>query len=129
MAGNRLDIDINPVPYKRMTYKGKWAVPGNQRYFDYKKEIQWRRNEANYVPSDALEMRFFIPMPKSWSKSKEQKMLMSPHNQKPDLDNLVKAVLDALFYDVQGGDCKVHKLKASKIWTMKGQIEIKNMIV
>lgn len=39
---------------------------------------------------------FILPMPKSWSEKKKEQMNNEPHLQRPDLDNLLKALLDAL---------------------------------
>ena len=42
------------------------------------------------------------------------------HNQKPDIDNLIKAVLDALMAE----DCRVHTVFARKFWAEEGGIVI-----
>ena len=35
-------------------------------------------------------------MPKSWSRKRKEQMLYEPHIQLPDLDNLVKSIMDGL---------------------------------
>jgi Holliday junction resolvase RusA-like endonuclease len=57
-------------------------------------------------------------MPKSWSKKKREQMHGKPHQQKPDVDNFAKAVLDALFED----DSHIHDIRVSKIWGHTGAI-------
>lgn len=126
MAKNSLDIDITPIPYKKMTYKGKWVASGNQRYFDYKKEIQWRIQEVGYEPGEALELKFLMPMPPSWSEKKKDKHLGRYHKQRPDLTNLIKAVEDAMFYRESKGDQKVCAIIATKKWAVKGHITVVN---
>lgn len=56
---------------------------------------------------------FQIAMPKSWSKKKRNTMASLPHQQKPDLDNLFKALADALHID----DSHIHRISATKIWS------------
>lgn len=68
------------------------------------------------------EVVFFLPMPASWSVAKRKKMAHTPHQQKPDIDNLLKAVFDALCEE----DCHIWQIKASKYWADKGIINILN---
>ena len=57
-------------------------------------------------------------MAKSWSKKKKKAMLGKPHQQIPDLDNYLKAFLDALCKN----DSFVHEVHAKKLWANKGAI-------
>lgn len=66
---------------------------------------------------------FWIPMPPSWSKKKKREMFGTPHRQTPDLDNLEKAVLDAIFSD----DSKVWAMLAYKYWGYDGAIDIDSL--
>ena len=46
-----------------------------------------------------------------------------PHQQKPDFDNLIKALSDAIHKEDSGiWDCRV-----TKVWAEEGAIEIKEM--
>ena len=63
---------------------------------------------------------FYMPMPKSWSKKKKREMELRPHEQKPDLDNLLKALLDAQY----GDDSHVSSIAAMKVWATEGAIKI-----
>lgn len=62
-------------------------------------------------------------MPGTWSKKKKFEMLSRPHQQKPDVDNLAKAILDALLKDDSG----VHTLFLTKVWSEDGFIEITHL--
>jgi Holliday junction resolvase RusA-like endonuclease len=57
-------------------------------------------------------------MPKSWSKKKKAQMLHSHHKQKPDIDNLLKGLMDALLEE----DSHVHMVFTRKIWAEAGSI-------
>lgn len=70
----------------------------------------------DYTPDDAL--LFLMPMPKSWSKKRKAEMNGELHTQKPDVDNMTKAVLDSLYDD----DSAIHTICARKIWAYEGAI-------
>jgi Holliday junction resolvase RusA-like endonuclease len=56
-------------------------------------------------------------MPKSWSTKKRLSMLGEYHQSKPDIDNLVKAFLDAFGDD----DKHVAVIHAGKYWCVEGE--------
>ena len=64
-----------------------------------------------------VEIAAVFEMPKSWSKAKREAMACSLHTQKPDADNIAKAVLDALsaFWT---DDAQVSVLRVRKTWSM-----------
>lgn len=64
-------------------------------------------------------VNFVIPMPASWSESKKAKMVLKPHTSKPDVDNLLKALLDACFES----DSHIHDIRATKMWGYTGCVE------
>ena len=47
-------------------------------------------------------------------------MIGQPHQQKPDADNLLKALQDAIFDD----DCAIWNIQVTKLWSDKGSIEV-----
>ncbi len=59
-------------------------------------------------------------MPKSWSAKKKAAHEGEPHRQKPDLDNLVKAMLDALHDD----DSHIWDGRFTKRWSATPRIEL-----
>jgi Holliday junction resolvase RusA-like endonuclease len=56
-------------------------------------------------------------MPESWSRKKRALYDGQPHQQKPDLDNLVKAVLDAIY----GDDSGIWDTHSQKRWTSEAK--------
>ena len=110
---------IKPVPKPRMTQRDKWAKrPAVLRYRAFCDEV--RANEVK-LPEDGSIVTFVMPMPKSWSKKKKDEMDGAPHQQKPDLDNLVKALGDACYTE----DCKIHCIAARKVWGVEGQLIVR----
>lgn len=111
-------IDIDPVAKPRMTRRDKWAErPSVMRYRAYKDALNLK---FKGTLGDTISMTFIIPMPDSWSKKKKIEMNETPHQQKPDIDNLIKGFLDALLEE----DSHIYSIEASKFWGYKGKIVI-----
>jgi hypothetical protein len=62
-------------------------------------------------------------VPKSWSKAKRSECLWNPHTQKPDADNIAKAVMDGM-RGLWSDDCIVWNLTVVKFWSEKPQCTI-----
>lgn len=93
-----------------MTQSDRWKErPPVVRYRHYCDDV--RLYEIR-VPEAGAHITFVLPMPKSWSKKKRAEMDGQPHQQKPDIDNLTKALLDALFED----DAHIWDVRTSKRW-------------
>jgi len=110
---------IIPAAKPRMTQRDRWKKrPVVLRYYAFKDECRLRGVKCAVGDS----YKFTIPMPKSWSKKKRVEMDGEPHTlEKFDLDNLVKALWDAvLLHD--GAMWRVGGLE--KVWGYDGAIEI-----
>lgn len=68
-----------------------------------------------------LSLVAFRPMPQSWSQSKRRMMVGEPAKPSPDIDNIIGAVMDALF---PKNDDHVVSLEAHKVWGEAGEIQI-----
>lgn len=108
--------DINPVGKPRMTQRDRWGR--RKAVLNYRAFADQVRLRGVAVPEGGARVTFVLPMPVSWSRAKRCKHLDAPHRQKPDLDNLVKALLDAIY----GDDAGVHDLHARKVWGERGGI-------
>jgi len=60
-----------------------------------------------------ITLRFHLPMPAGWSRIKREAANGQFHKQAPDLDNLIKAVGDALW---PKGDQQIAMIDAAKFW-------------
>lgn len=104
---------IVPVPKPRMVQSDRWKKrPCVLRYRAFCDQVR----EAGVEIGDTLDVTFALPMPNSWSQKKRDEHRGQPHRQRPDLDNLVKALADAVLSE----DCTVHELRARKIWADVG---------
>lgn len=64
----------------------------------------------------SVDLYFYLPIPKSVSKKQREKMFYV--TKKPDIDNLVKAVLDAINYtNLWEDDSRIASLKAIKAYS------------
>ena len=69
----------------------------------------------------ALRIKMLFAMPQSWSKAKKAKNLGKPHTQKPDADNVAKAIMDGMtLAEVWPDDGVMWKCQMEKIWSVQG---------
>ena len=111
---NEITVYIKPVGKPRMTQRDKWAKrPCVLRYWAFSDEFKIRIGKSSiYQTNGELSWKAVFAMPNSWSKSKKFLMKGLPHRQKPDRDNIDKAILDSLFKE----DSNIHKGSIEKIW-------------
>ena len=101
-----------------MTQSDRWKKrPPVLRYRAFCDEV---RLKGLTLPDSGYHVTFILPMPESWSMKKRKQYSGQPHQQKPDKDNLEKALLDAIFTD----DCRIWDGRVTKLWGEKGQILI-----
>jgi len=114
---------LSPVPKPRMTRADTWKKrPIVLSYWAFKDAINLIANKEGFKLGNAFRIVFYIEMPKSWSKKKKEFMNGKPHKQKPDLDNLLKAVSDCLLNEDSG----IYYVIASKKWSYTGKIKVEN---
>ena len=126
----RIVLDIKPHPYITRTYRGRFTKQALE-YEAWKEEVRnlwcWAKDRPRdiHLPPIPFGLKFYIPMPKSWSKAEKLRMIEVRHLQTPDLDNLQKAVVDALFTKKGGGDAHIWKmLEKEKVWGQEGKVVI-----
>jgi Holliday junction resolvase RusA-like endonuclease len=123
-------FDVVPVGAVRMTQSDRWKTnpthpdpnkrqrPEVMRYFQFKNYVKEQATELNYSLGDTLEIVFCVPMPKSWSEKKKEKMNKHPVKTRPDVDNYIKAFMDALCVE----DGNVWFVKSEKRHAYQGSI-------
>lgn len=104
MIEYRIDLLGDPVPKarQRVNFSQKRTYP-NPKTAKYEAMIRIAfddkyPNADPLVGAVGIVVRFFYAVPASWSKKKREKALRGeiPMTKKPDLDNLLKSVLDSL---------------------------------
>ena len=113
---------ILPIPKPRMTQRDRWKKRDCvERYHAFKDECRKHKVTVN-LSGD--HVTFILPMPKSWSEKKQANMDGKPHQLKPDIDNLTKALFDAVLEQ----DCGVWDHRATKLWGREGKIIIETKL-
>jgi len=112
--------DIDPQPKPRMVRSDKWKKRKcTQAYWAFKDEC--RIKHLTFAKRDAC-IKFGIKMPKSWPDKLKSIMCGLPHQSKPDLDNLLKGLADAVYPE---NDSMISSYgRIEKVWAYNGFIEI-----
>ena len=115
-------ILVPPMPKPRMTRSDSWrARPAVLRYRQWCDMV--RAEVGSWTLPEAFRATFWMPMPASWSFRRREQTLGLPHQQRPDLDNLIKALMDALLVE----DSAVWSIGAEKRWSTEGRIEVEEL--
>ena len=120
--GTFIVVEIEPNTKPRMTRADKWKKrPCVLQYRAFCDEL--RLKTRDFRISASFKIVFCLSMPKSWSEKKRDLMRGQAHQETPDLDNLLKAVNDALLEQ----DKIIFQIEASKWWADEGKIIIQNL--
>lgn len=111
---------IEPCPKPRMTRRDKWKKRlCVLRYWAFKDKCRVHRVQL----PQPCRVVFHMAMPKSWSAAKREHMDGQPHAAKPDLDNLIKGLWDAILKE----DSHLSSVTAEKRWSLKPGIEVEKL--
>jgi Holliday junction resolvase RusA-like endonuclease len=108
-------LEIKPVSKgrPRLGRSGTYTPKKTAQYEAMVKSLM-AINLRGIQPTDkpiVMELVFNFKSPKS-----HKRKGIAPNTARPDIDNLAKAVLDALNGVVYLDDCQIHKITISKIW-------------
>ena len=107
----------------RMSVQDRWKKrPCVMRYWEFKDRLVAQAKEQNFKLGNEIMIQIIIEMPKSWSKKKKEFMIGMPHQQRPDVDNIAKGIMDSLLEN----DSCVYSLFAEKYWGLENIIYIEN---
>jgi Holliday junction resolvase RusA-like endonuclease len=120
-----MSVDIKPIPASRPRVT-KFGTYNAKPYLDYKKALQTliKLHKTKKIgESDKpifLKAFFTFEKPKSWTKIKKANTYY--HTLKPDTDNLIKAVKDAMSGIIYKDDSQVAYLDAHKVYGEKNNL-------
>ena len=114
-----LEINIRPIPKARPRLS-KFAVYTPKKTADYEKLIayEWKRRYKNLILKNAVKLDLLFCFKKAKSCKKDY------HTQRPDIDNLEKAILDGLNKTAFEDDCQVVEMKSQKVFSDVDKIVI-----
>lgn len=99
---HRFTVPETAMGKPRMTRRDVWQKrPVVVRYRQFCDRL---RECAGTVPKNvfAIHVACAIPMPESWSQRKKDQMCGNFMRQRPDCDNILKGIMDALFDEDSG---------------------------
>ena len=101
------------IPREKLRPAGLSRLKRLEKYNQYKVDLGAVAKSKHFVMSPVgTSITFFVPVPPSWSKKKKKQYHGTFHQSKPDLDNLLKAFMDALMAE----DKQIAHLELSKRW-------------
>lgn len=101
-----------------MTRADVWKKrPATTKYWQFKDDL---KKHVTGTLEPRFSVVFRVPMPVSWPKKKRALMLGEPHQARPDVDNYLKAFMDALCIE----DSYVYDVRGQKYWAESGSIEL-----
>jgi Holliday junction resolvase RusA-like endonuclease len=111
-------IPGEPMAKPRQTQRDRWLDPPRPAVARYRAWADKARQAYGVLVKQTigptqLDFIAYFSMPKNWSKRKRLKMMGQPHLDKPDCDNVLKSISDALFLNDQA----VYSVRGKKFWT------------
>lgn len=128
-------LDIEPIGAVRTTQKQMWADKRYKKYMNWKETVRilWTAEllKHGYVPEtvkfsviESIDFIMTVPFGAKLSKKQmeERKSRVdTPHTMKPDIDNMIKAFMDAVMKE----DSHVHTIGMTrKTWGLHGHIKV-----
>ena len=112
-----------PVPQGRARAFTRPGMKG-VRFYDPGKSKDWKSVVASHVPKGTMPYQRDVPLVLTVEFLCKAPKALGPnhhHIKKPDLDNLIKAVKDALKGICWHDDSQVTEIKASKHYALPGE--------
>lgn len=72
----------------------------------------------------AVTIKFYFPMPESFSAKKKERFEGTPHYNRIDLDNCIKSILDGTQGYVFKNDSRIYKIEAEKRYSKEPRAEV-----
>jgi Holliday junction resolvase RusA-like endonuclease len=119
-------IDANPVPKGRPRFRRTKTFITTytpKKTLDFE-ELVRKHSKESMGPTDLLEtpisvyLYFRLPIPQSYSKKATEACLSGfRHTKRPDLDNLIKTVLDGMNGVIYKDDSQITCLHCTKVYS------------
>ena len=108
-----------PIPWMRAGRKGNVYY---DKQIKEKVRAQWeikQQMQGLYSHSEPLKvvLECQMPIPKSWAKVKQKNAIGKPHASRPDVDNLLKFVDDALNNILWVDDALIYEVHIRKFYS------------
>lgn len=118
-----------PQPKERpRVYRGHAITPTRTKNYEAAVRAEWlQANKEIIFGPCAVRLVFYLPIPTSWSKKKQEAAERGEllPTARPDIDNLVKIVLDALNEVAFQDDKQIVELFAAKRYSRTPRTEVR----
>ena len=124
---------IHAVPYPKgrpkVARNGHVYTPTATREYEELIVSEWNIQHGKAAPIEnpiAVRVMFYMPIPKATSKKARERMAagLEVPAKKPDIDNLLKAVLDALNGKCYHDDNQLVEISAKKLYSTEPRTEV-----
>lgn len=109
MKARTLVVQLDPMPSPRPRL-GRGGAYMSNKYTEWKRDFKLLFGQHEVTAG--LAITFYISIPQSYSKKQRAAMHLQKHKKKPDIDNLIKSVLDA----ITDRDQEISDIFAQKRW-------------
>lgn len=109
----------------------RYATYTPQKTKDYENLVKWSYKSKHKYKLFKCDLRiditFFMQIPKSTSKKERQAILKENrhHSKRPDIDNLIKSITDALNGLAYEDDNQIVEIEAKKYYSENPRTEVK----
>lgn len=118
-------IESTPVPLKRPRF-GLGKVYDSQKKTKFGVQVQLRKQHDYSLPFEGplkIEVTFFMQLPQRQARKKHQECYL-PHFIRPDIDNLIKFLLDCANGILFKDDAQVASITAQKVYSTVPRTEL-----
>lgn len=118
-----------PKGRPRVTRSGHAFTPKATREYEKLIVSEWDIQHGKATPIEnpiAVRVMFYMPIPKATSNKARERMAagLEVPAKKPDIDNLLKAVLDALNGKAYHDDNQIVEISAKKLYSNEPRTEV-----
>ena len=112
-----------PVAKPRMVRSDRYKKrPVVLNYWAFKDRIIKQALRQKFKLGKAYKVTFIMPFPEKLAEKKKVEYEGKPHQIRPDLDNMLKALNDCLSEE----DSDIHYIVCKKVWGRVGKIFVDN---
>ena len=122
----RIELEVDaPMASPRPRFRNAGKFVQTYMPAKYTKHKKMLRQQMPYMMIDEpiiLTLEFHFPLLKSWSKKKHVAMVGKYKRTKPDIDNLIKTVLDAANGHIWQDDNQIVEIRSFKKYAEKPKV-------
>lgn len=96
-----------------------------KNYEEYVKLCYMNKYNIKQTPTEKplkAKITAFFEVPTSYSKKKKKELIGQPHTTRPDIDNIVKIILDSLNGLAYKDDNQIAKLEVEKVYGEEAKV-------